>query len=123
MQGDGWVTDYKPWGRLGHREAWRTHANRHPPVEPALHHRCSPTVAGEGWGTRPCDPAAAAGLGRPPDCVLAQGIPHLASPPHHGEVTRPWAAVGVFWHPFHSMPYDHGYAVNRPRGVTPRGKM
>ena len=89
------MTEYKPWGGLGHREAWRTHANHHPPVEPALYHRGSPTVAGEGWGTRSRDPAAAAGLGRPPDCVLAQGIPPLVSPPHHGEVTHPWAAVGV----------------------------
>ena len=95
MQGGWWGTAYKPWGGLGHSEAWRTHANRHPPVEPALCHRGSPTVAGEGWGTRSREPAAAAGLGRPPDCVLAQGNPPLVSPPHHGEVTRPWAAVGV----------------------------
>ena len=89
------MTNYKPWGGLGHREAQKTLANRHPPVEPALYHCGSPTVAGEGRGTRPHDPAAAAGLSRPPDCVLAQGILPLVSPPHHGEVTRPWAAVGV----------------------------
>ena len=27
-----------------------TLANRHPPVEPALYHRGSPTVVGGGWG-------------------------------------------------------------------------
>ena len=48
VQGGGWVTMYKPWGGLGLREARRTHANRHLPVEPALYHRGSPTVAGEG---------------------------------------------------------------------------
>ena len=37
----------KPWGGLGHRE---TIANRHPPVEPAMYHRGSPTVVGGGWG-------------------------------------------------------------------------
>ena len=35
------MTAYKPWGGLGHREAWRTHANRHPPVEPALSFQAS----------------------------------------------------------------------------------
>ena len=38
--------------------------------------------------------AAAAGPGHPPDCVLARGRPPPVSPPHHGEVTRPWAAAG-----------------------------
>ena len=73
MQEGGWVTAYKPWGGLGHREAWRTYANRDPPEEPVLCHRGSTTVACEGWGTQSGDPATAAGLGRPPDCVLAQG--------------------------------------------------
>ena len=72
-----------------------TPAYRHPPVEPALCHRGSPTVAGEGWGAQSRALAAVAGPGHPPDCVLAQGGPPLVSPPHHGEVTRPWAAVGV----------------------------
>ena len=36
-----------------------------PPVEPALCHRGPPTVAGEGWGARSRDLAAAAGPGHP----------------------------------------------------------
>ena len=65
----------KPWSGLGHKETRNTLAHRHPPVEPALYHRDSPTVVGEGWDARPRDPAAAAGLGHPPDCVLAHGYP------------------------------------------------
>ena len=72
VQGGGWVIEYNPWGGLGHREAWRIHAIRHPPGEPALYHHGSPTVAGEGWGTRSRNRAAAARLGRPPDCVPAR---------------------------------------------------
>ena len=42
----------KPWSGLGHRESRRTLADRPtPPVEPALYHRGSPTLAGAGWGT------------------------------------------------------------------------
>ena len=51
-------------------------------------------MAGGGWGARSRALAAAAGPGHPPDCVLARGGPPPVSPPHHGEVTRPWAAVG-----------------------------
>ena len=80
---------------LGHRGTRVTPAYRHPPVEPALCHRGFPTVAGEGWGARSRALAAAAGPGHPPDCVLARGGPPPVSPPNHGEVTRPWAAVGV----------------------------
>ena len=83
---------------LGHRGARVTPAYRHPPVEPALCHRGFPTVAGEGWGARSRALAAAAGPGHPPDCVLARGGPPPVSPPHHGEVTRPWAVVGVKQH-------------------------
>ena len=93
--GAQWGETHKPWRGLGHRETRGTLAYRHPPVEPALCHRGHPTVAGEGWGAESHDQAAMAGPGHPPDCVLARGTPPPVSPPHHGEVTRPWAAVGV----------------------------
>ena len=76
-EGEG-TRDYTlPWRGLGHRGTRVTPAYRHPPVEPALCHRDSPTVAGEGWGVRSRALAAAAGPGHPPDCVLARG----GSPP------------------------------------------
>ena len=93
--GLGQGSAHEPWRGLGHRGTRVTPAYRHPPVEPALCHRGSPTVAGEGWGARSRALAAAAGPGHPPDCVLARGGPPPVSPPHHGEVTRPWAAVGT----------------------------
>ena len=86
---------YKPRSGLGHREAYQTHANRHPPVEPALYHCGSPMVAGEGWGTRTHNPAAAAEAGSSPRLRVSPGDPPPVTPPHHGEVTCPWAAVGV----------------------------
>ena len=66
------VSNRKPWSGLIHRETRNTLAHGQPPVEPALYHRGSLTVVGEGWDTQPRDPAAAAGAGHPPDCVLAQ---------------------------------------------------
>ena len=93
--GLGQGSAHEPWRGLGHRGTRVTPAYRHPPVEPAL---CFPTVAGEGWGARSRALAAAAGPGHPPDCVLARGGPPPVSPPHHGEVTRPWAAVGAHTH-------------------------
>ena len=94
---------YKPWSGLGDRDAWQTHANRHPPLEPALHHRGSPMVAGEGWG-QPHDPAAAEARLSPRLRVSPGDPPPLATPPHHGEVTRQWVAVGV---PIvHRLPFD-----------------
>ena len=60
---------------LGHMETWDPLAYRHPPVELALYNCGSRTVVSEGWNARPCDPAATAGLGHVPHCVLAQWYP------------------------------------------------
>ena len=79
------------WGKGGGREAqsreWagqqgcpETSANRHPPVEPTLPHR--------GAGVR----GLAATL--PPRLRVSPPPPRF-HPPHHREVSRPWAAVGV----------------------------
>ena len=70
-----------------------TPAYRHPPVEPALCHRGSPTVAGEGWGAQSRALAAVAGPGHPPDCVLAQGTP----PWFHPHTTVRSRAPGRQW--------------------------
>ena len=73
--GSGKKEAHEPWRGLGYRGTRVTPAYRHPPVEPALCHRDSPTVAGEGWGVRSRALAAVAGPGHPPDCVLARGGP------------------------------------------------
>ena len=70
-----------------------TPAYRQPPVEPALCHRGSPTVAGEGWGAQSRALAAVAGPGHPPDCVLAQGTP----PWFHPHTTVRSRAPGRQW--------------------------
>ena len=80
--------------QLGHGEVWQTLANQHPPVEPTWYHRGSPTVAGEGSGTRPHDQAEAEARSSP-SLRASPRIPSMVSIPHHSEVTRPWAAVGV----------------------------
>ena len=79
----GWGADKGSgaWDGLGHTETRSTLAYHHNPVEPVLCHRGSSTVAGEGWGALSREPAAAAGLGHPPDCVLAHGtLPHGFTP-------------------------------------------
>ena len=84
---------HEPWRGLGHRGTRVIPAYRHPPVEPALCHRDSPTVASEGWGARSRALAAAAGPGHPPDCVLARGTP----PRFHPHTTVRSRAPGRQW--------------------------
>ena len=86
---------YRPWRSLDFRETQVTYANYHPWVEPALCHCGFPTVAGGGVEHATSRPSSCHAAARPsPRVRVSPGAHPLVSPPHQGEVTRPWGAVG-----------------------------
>ena len=83
----------KPWGGLGHRETRKPSLTATPRWSPPLP-SWLPDGGRRGMGRVIPRPSRRGWTGPPPRLR----VPPLVSAPHHGEVTRPWAAVGVSHH-------------------------
>ena len=103
--GEGWVTGDPgdncippPPGGARPVPSWLSHGGRRGVG------RAIPCPGRRGW-TR-----------SPPKLRVSPGDPPLVSPPHHSEVTRPWAAVGVTDTPFLHLTPTRAYTQTHTSG-------